>query len=178
MDIIFKRPGLNEAEIQAYEKLGIKYKKYQKKELLQLSALPHPTEADLQELQIKFGLLPDEYLNFVKKYNGGIPSKKKIVVGRKEVTISSFFPVVGSARLLGGIEGQMETYKNRIPLHSIPIAAISGGDLLLLDLREKTHGCVYLWLHELESEEDADVYYENMELVANSFDELLDKLRD
>lgn len=57
----------------------------------------------------------------------------------------------------------------------LPIASAGGGDLILLQLGPNDFGKIYYWDHNWESEGDAWNHFANIELIADSFDALLDR---
>ncbi len=69
-------------------------------------------------------------------------------------------------------------YASRIPLRSVPIGASPGGDIFLLDLRNNEFGRILYWRPERETEGCADFFYENIEVVSDSFSNFLTQFMD
>lgn len=65
---------------------------------------------------------------------------------------------------------------NRIPQGLLPIACDSLGNLLLLDIGAKRFGFVYFWDHEEEGDGEDDPTWNNISIVAPSFDRLISSL--
>lgn len=96
--------------------------------------------------------LPKDYMEFLKKYNGGIPEDNIFSEREINFSIDSFFGV--GVESYNDIIIETSQLAGRIPIDSIPIARVEGGDLILLSLNEDRFGKVYLWEHEKELECD------------------------
>jgi len=118
-------------------------------------------------------LLPEDYKAFLLKHNGGRPflnieptakSNVQWILGMvEEPSFASLFQ-------------QHDMFCKRIPSWYFPIANDSGGNLYLMSLFAENYGLIAFWRHEQETTGDADQYFENMSIVANSFSEFLDQL--
>ena len=137
---------------------------------------PVPTEEDLSELEILVGTLPAEYRSFLAKHNGGEPEPNILVTPDNELVINYFLPLNAPRGYYACLYRYREVYEGRVPRGMLPIASAGGGDLILIQLVGPDQGKIYYWDHELECEADAFDYYENIELLAGSFNELLDRL--
>ncbi len=129
------------------------------------------------ELQIKF---PESYKTFLLKYNGGRPSP-------------NIFPIHGDSADNQGIldwflciqEGshyditwEMEMYDGRIPRNFLIIGKDPGSNNICLSISGDEYGKVFFWDHENEVAEGEEPDYQNVYLIANSFDEFLKSLKD
>ena len=122
--------------------------------------------------------LPNDYRDFLKLYNGGIPEKL-------------FFSFKGTKedsslvdRLFGFIENEYRniieyhrSYKKRIPSNALPIGIDPGGNLILLSVSGPDYGKVYFWDHDWEVEDGQIPDYSNLTLIADSFEEFLNSLK-
>ena len=66
-----------------------------------------------------------------------------------------------------------ETYESRLPERVIAIANAAGGNLICLNLAD---GAIYFWDHEGEAMDDESPSFDNMDYLAPSFSEFLQKL--
>ncbi len=71
----------------------------------------------------------------------------------------------------------MDTYRDRIPKDTLPIARDWGGNLFLLGLHGKNTGKVFRWMHEEEADGEKATY-DNVKLVADDFDQFVASLDD
>ena len=89
MEITFKKLGLNNEQIKQVQACGIRYKKYQKNDLINMYNLPLPNDDAINIFQLKYGKLPKDYVDFLKKYNGGVPSKFSVIIKSTEIVVLS-----------------------------------------------------------------------------------------
>ncbi len=124
---------------------------------------------------------PREYREFLLRNNGGI-AKKKIFLFKEDLTNGSILD-----KLFGFTPKQYENilvyfrnYKDRVPPNTFPIGYDPGGNLVLISVKGTDRGKVYFWDHEMEADtergEIAD--YSNLTLVADSFNEFINSLKD
>lgn len=129
-----------------------------------------PNSEDISLFEEEIGIvLPLDYIAFLKEYNGGYPEPNYYQVG-KYCFIVQFF----SGLHLESIEDlrrEVEVFAGRIPSKSLPIAAMEGGDVLIMALDKKHYGQLYWWEHEIE-----DNRVDELRLVANSFSEFIEQL--
>ena len=136
---------------------------------------------DLKEQEAYFKCeLPEDYKRFLLEYNGGIPDKNIVSFtenNRKtEDYIDLFFGFCDDD--IYGIFDNYCTFLKRIPSNTIPIARDPGGNLFLMSIRGDDYGHIYFWDHEEEIYEGQEPDYSNMSLVAKSFTDLLNNLKD
>lgn len=128
------------------------------------------------ELENKFGIkLPEDYRNFLKKYNGGYPQPDgfDFANGEDGSSVDKFLEISDSVN--ESIVEYFNNYKSRIPENYLPIAKDPGGNLILIGVNN-TEPKVYYWDHENETEEDDIPNMNNMHLIACSFKEFIDNL--
>jgi len=118
--------------------------------------------------------LPNEYVEFLKEYNGGRPEANIVKLKECEFDsclISSFFGVNRDDN--NHILYQFNILKKRIPGECIPIADVEGGNVICLNLSADRNGYIYLWDHEVELVYGEKITIDNMCFVAKSFTEFL-----
>ena len=135
----------------------------------------------LQAIEEYWGFgLPKDYRSFLLEFNGGEPLEKVFYFKgtKEEGAIVHFFGFVRnySDNLLINA-----TYTgDRVPENMLSIAEAAGGDLILLTVKGKDRNKVYLWDHEMEADpEQGEVPdYSNLTLIADSFTEFIEGLRE
>lgn len=128
------------------------------------------------------GPLPDGYKDMIAAYENGISFDETIsyrpmepspwaTQGEKKQYLDFFY---GLNNGVGGLKGAMETYRDRIPYQSIPIAEAPGGNVIILSVGAGDYGCVYLWDHEGDTSGiDASGAGKNVYLISRSFEEFI-----
>ncbi|HID7800733.1 TPA: SMI1/KNR4 family protein [Proteus mirabilis] len=135
-------------------------------------------ESDISQLQsIVDYTIPSEYIDFIKKYNGGQPEPDSFNI--KEIddasTIDRFLGVKKEKNKSNDIFYFVKLYKNRIPSEYMPIAYDIGGNLILIELASDK-AKVFFWDHELEADEGEEPRLDNIYYLAGSIDEFLSNL--
>lgn len=98
--------------------------------------------------------LPDDYKNFLLKYNGGNPSLNTFNSKKGKIyQILSFF------ELSNILDEKYVDYDSYIPKYMYPIGNDSGGNLILISLEKDTYGNIIYWSHESSE----------IEIIENSF---------
>jgi hypothetical protein len=119
--------------------------------------------------------LPQDYKDFLLRHNGGRP-KPNIVPSIKS-DVQWIYGMVDEP-YYASISQHIDMFHKRIPSWYFPIANDSGGNLYLMSLYQENHGLIAFWNHEGETGGDADQYFDNMTIVANSFSDFLNELVD
>ena len=131
--------------------------------------------------RIKF---PDSYVNFIEKYNVGVPINNEFLCNDHFYAIDRFLGFINDYKTspLGDYDipvvlTQVDTYLTDNPDlvgdEMIPIAELFAGDLVCLDYREnKEEPSVCVWDHEASDEFDPVTYH-----VADTFPEFIAMLR-
>lgn len=162
MTLTFRRGGATAEQIAQAEKLGIRYKKYQKRQLLAAAGIGPATEAQVQRLEQALGRLPADYRDFLLTENGGVPSSTRLGGGR---SITLFFSLVDRSELNESLEHQ---WRQLGAPHWLPIAENAGGDKYLLGLSGDDAGTIHFFRHDAFAD-DPDA----RQRLAGSFHELL-----
>jgi cell wall assembly regulator SMI1 len=124
--------------------------------------------------------LPDDYIQFLLKYNG-VRFKQDSYDGMLKPysnidggAVRWFYTLADSYNY--NLLKTCYMYFNRIPKQLIPIAEDGGGNQICLAVRGENYGKVYFWDHDWESDEGEEPTYSNVYLIANNFSEFLNKL--
>ncbi len=130
-------------------------------------------ESAIRKFQEKIGLkFTRDYLEFLKKSNGGTPESNIVRLDGQEInsfSITSFFGI--ETEPANDILSQYVVFGGRIPQGCIPIAYIEGGNLLCLNLNRHKYGYVLLWDHDKE-----EIEADSLPVVAKSFSDFLGKI--
>ncbi len=126
--------------------------------------------------------LPEDYKRFLLEHNGGrpVPAGFPIRWNKPELARGAEFGMVGDfyaiyeGKPVNLLEG-FRSHGTRIPKGAIAIARDPGGNLILLGLSGEHRGKVFFWLHDMDPEYD-ETAFENLGVIANSFDEFLQSL--
>ena len=74
---------------------------------------------------------------------------------------------------------QMQTFSgSRVPSNMFPIASDQCGNLILLSVKGPDRGKIYFWDHEMEADEGEVPDYSNLTLIADSFEEFIEGLKE
>ena len=115
--------------------------------------------------------LPEDYTQFLLKYNGGIPKKTDFDyegIDGEESSVVQLFLSLGDQHS-ENIKQDYNYYlgEGRILEGIVPIAYDPFGNLICLSLVEETYNQIWFWDHELEEEED------NLFFVAKTFNDFI-----
>ena len=137
-------------------------------------------ETFLKALEQVWGFkLPTDYRNFLLEHNGGYPEKPVFDFKNDSEdgsVLSMFFCIYPDFN--HNLLDNLKIYQHRIPSHMFPIADDDCGNLILLSVKNPDRGKIYFWDHEMECEEGEEPDYSNLSLIADSFEEFCDKLRE
>ena len=117
--------------------------------------------------------LPDEYKEFLKKNNGGMPNDSCFLDDR---VLNFFFGLFNNPRLEESIEWHLNIFDDRYPSSMLPIASAGGGDLILIGIKDEYQSKIFYWSHDFEAEESGSQYFENIEFISNNLKEFLSML--
>ncbi|MEK9495102.1 SMI1/KNR4 family protein [Photorhabdus sp. P32] len=120
--------------------------------------------------------LPNDYRNFLKKYNGGYPDPDAFLFLNDEEDGSSVdrFLSLGCEKH-HDLRNYFIDYKDRIPPKFLPIAHDPGGNLILISLSNDNPG-VFFWDHEFEADEGELPDMSNVHLISHTFTDFLSVL--
>ena len=108
-------------------------------------------ESHIKEFEEKYNFkFPKQYRDFLLKYNGGETPKSRFKIGKIDSDIRAFYG-------LGGVdyydysffvEG-MNTLVDYLEDGFVPIAPNVFGDYILIGIKDKNHGEVYFYYHDM-----------------------------
>lgn len=139
------------------------------------------SESDVVQIEAQLGLsLPAEYRGFLLAHNGGYPEPDVFAIRNNPFDdhgLVHYFLCVEEGDVYNLIEW-VEDFRGRIPPDFLPVACDPGGNIICLSISGKDVGKVYFWDHEEEVEVDEDKTpgYDNVYLIADSFQEFLGSL--
>ena len=139
-------------------------------------------------------ILPDDYREFLKQYNGGLMGEMNhafYIQGIPEFTetqsgeecyLDSFDSIkFDESEGVGDLLSQYKFYRNEkvFPEYFFPIGSDVGGGLVILSLGDTDYGHIYYWDHEEGWDEAGSLEpdYSHCYFVAKSFTEFIDSLR-
>ena len=145
------------------------------------NARPNTSEQKIhsaeQELNLNF---PANYKRFLLNTNGGRPSPNVFPIkgnSTDKYGIVDWFYCVQAGDEYD-ITWAMALRFDRYPKNLLAIGTDPGGNEICLSVAGKDSGKVYFWDHENEVEEGEEPSYQNVYLIANSFEEFLESLKD
>lgn len=127
---------------------------------------------DISEFELRYELkLPEQYIHFLLNFNGGYPqaSTFKISEEEGETVVNKFY---GIGDMKGNLGKVLEVLDGELPEGFISIANDPEGNEICIGISGKNIGEIFLWIHDLESDEERS----NMFFLANSFDEFFNNL--
>jgi hypothetical protein len=133
-------------------------------------------EEDIVEVEkvLNFSL-PIQYRSFLLKQNGGHPQPNKFNIEGDPENISRVdgFNYIKNGDFLD-LLNTWEVYQGRIPKEFISIAFDPGGNQICIGVSNPYYGQIYFWDHEEEGDEETT--YDNLYLIAESFDKFMNNL--
>lgn len=139
---------------------------------------PAVSEAEVLRVEKKWEFtLPQEYRSFLLLHNGGKPTfdRFKFRQGSYGRSMVDWFLAIYEGKY-DNFEDYFDVYKIREPRllnNLVPIAHDPGGNLICISVLGEDRGAVYFWDHEEEQDEATS---ENVYLIADTFNEFLQKL--
>ena len=160
MNIKFKKFGLSQTDVQQMREYGILPDKKTLQNLIKAYYSNNPEPDEIAQLQDNLGWRIDEdYIQFLLKYNGGIPSKVRIKDNK--IVIDHFLSFKSDYKLNSIIDIYPDFQQ-----YGLPIANTPSGDNIILSL----DGKIRFFNHNIDSID------EEVGIVADNFLELLRKL--
>lgn len=128
-------------------------------------------------------VLPEDYRDFLTKYNGGVPKEKTFVSNNHSYALTRFLCVLENYKdsqfgwydisvIVTQIEERLTDNIDLISVELLPIIELFAGDYVCLDYRDdKSKPSICVWSHEESGEFDPVTYK-----VADSFTEFISLL--
>lgn len=127
---------------------------------------------EVEEFELRHDIkLPNQYREFLIKSNGGYPhaSTFKISDEDGESVVNKFY---GIGDMKGNLDRVFEILDGELPEGFISIGDDPAGNEICIGINEKYYGKIYLWIHDMESDEELS----NMFLLAESSNEFFNSL--
>jgi len=117
------------------------------------------SDSRLQGVENNLGVLfPREYVEFLRKSNGGVPIENLFTYGTNEKVVERFLSLLDDYKNdpLGqyDLEVVWSQIEGRLDDHLVPFGELFAGDFVCFNFREQPEPDVVLWDHE-QSREDA-----------------------
>ena len=125
---------------------------------------------DINDFEKKYRIsLPSEYIEFLKKNNGGVPICKNWKNGDKELLVHGFYSLKYGELCL---EDAFDDLINQdvIPSYLIPFAFDPFGNVFCISNDKTDLGTIYRWVH--------DTAFDPIEEIAKSLNEFLTSFED
>lgn len=146
------------------------------------------SEENLRKVENEFGVeFPADYRRFLLQFNGGRPSPAAFdIAWRNEQACGDDWKTSEVSRFLAIHDGDKANFvqinrvdfRGRLPADTVAIAQDPGGNVILLAVKGPMAPRVLFWVKDHEVGEGRKSSYENVGIVADSFEDLLnDKLR-
>ena len=136
------------------------------------------SQLDLNNIEEKIGFnFPADYKRFLLQFNGGKPEKEVFNMINNSSIVDRFFGFCEN-EYRNALRYYGVVYNKRIPSNTFPIGKDPGGNLILISISGSDYGKIYFWDHNWEAEEGREPDYSNLTLIADSFDEFVNNLKD
>lgn len=142
-----------------------------------INAKDPATSESISDFEGKIGSkLPDDYKNFLLKYNGGqpLPNSFKFFSNKEDGSSVDRFLSLGKEKNSNLLK-YYNNYKDRIPSDFFPIAHDAGGNLILMGPNSDDNK-IYFWDHEIEADEGYIPDMSNVYLISQSFSIFINSL--
>ncbi|HRQ80479.1 MAG TPA: SMI1/KNR4 family protein [Azospirillaceae bacterium] len=129
------------------------------------------------------GRFPADYRRFMLEYNGGCPTPETFSIDWpnqgpasadwRTSMVSSFYAIREADANL--VSMNLVTFHGRLPKGALTIGRDPGGNQILLGIAAPIQGQVMFWVKDYEVEEDDEPNFDNVGILASSFDEFLNR---
>ena len=119
-------------------------------------------------------ILPNDYKDFLLKFNGGVPNPN---VNENPSTVVTYILGMHNGDYYASLYKHVDIFKRRLPFSTFPIATDGFGNLFIMSVHPKGLGHIYFWDHEGEPEYQDGHYIDNCYFVSYSFTEFLNNLK-
>lgn len=115
--------------------------------------------------------LSNQYKDFLLKSNGGYPQESSFKISEEEgeSLVNKFY---GIGDMKGNLAKVYDILEGEIPEGFLSIANDPRGNEILLGVNKEFNGKIYLWVHDIEPEDEMD----NMFILADDFTEFFNNL--
>ena len=130
--------------------------------------------SDLQDFEQENQIsLPKDYVDFLKKYNGGKPSLD--FIKKNDIHVKWIYGMYDEY-IWQNLFWTLDNYQNRIPDWYMPIGVDIADNILIQSLYPDNKGLIALWHHDGENISSGSDYYENCTFVSDSFSDFVNML--
>lgn len=134
--------------------------------------------AEIRSFENEFDItLPDEYVSFLEKNNGGQPDANHFKNELFDFFVNVFYGFGGEDTSFD-VETMYAIYADRIPDGLIPIADDGVGNLICIGTTGDIFGKIFIWWRDKAVDEGEKPDFSNISLVADSFEEFLEGLQE
>jgi len=138
-----------------------------------------PTNEQIDKLRSKLNKIDikvsEKYLDFLKQNGGGQPLKESFIdTTGKEIFINCFWGISDNLSL--DLYHFVVTLLGIVPKGLMPIGTDGIGNIICIGIEKQNLDKVYIWWENEGQEIVEDPSYDNVEQIANSFDELISLL--
>ena len=120
---------------------------------------------------------PESFVKFIEEHNEAELEPNIVYLPDNECYIRNFYGTSNESYF--DIIATYETYVDRMPSKCVPIADPDFGNEICMSLEKENYGKIYFWDHETMDTDDDEVCtlrFEDMILLADSFEELLEMI--
>ncbi len=158
-----------------------------------MTASIHGSQAPLSEQELaaaerQLGVrFPEDYRSFMLCHNGGRPKPDSFAIAWAEgqaagedwkTSCFGWFYFLWERDVANLLESNLVSFRGRLPPDTIAIGHDAGGNQILLALAGPYQGKVLFWCRDYEDQEAKAPGYDNVGVIADSFDDFLaNKLR-
>jgi SMI1/KNR4 family protein SUKH-1 len=138
-----------------------------------------PSRESLTSLEVVLNAtLPSSYRSFLTDANGGrLLDWSYFELAGRRLGVREIFAIDDAACSFTQLERAMQTYRDRVPAHFVPIADDHAGNLWCLHLSGTAAGSIWFWEHEFEADDGVEPTLDNMVLVAGDFASFLNGIQ-
>lgn len=147
---------------------------------------PLPTDSEIREVERSLRInLPNEYISFIKRYNGAEAITNQFQASQHEYLLERFLCILENSEddeqngwydievVISQIGDRLTDNEDLVGMNIVPIAALFAGDYVCLDCRNEAEPSVVIWDHE-ESDEFSPVLIK----ISNNISEFFGMLKE
>lgn len=148
-----------------------------------IDSKPPLSPADIQQAELALNVqLPASYRAFLLRFNGGRTEPSGLRIGWREDQVCgedwrtsslSWLYSIGSERTSNLVRSNTATFEGRLPAGTLTIGTDSGGNQILLGVAAPVQGQVLFWVKDHEVEDGETPGFENVGVIAASFEDFI-----
>lgn len=150
------------------------------------SILVAPSDERIESFEEYCGvMLPQDFILFIKKFNGAVPLTNIFFHDGREYVVERFLCLLEEPQsdavngwydievVISQIDTRLTDDEDLVGANIIPFAVLFAGDYVCLDLRDSANPSVLIWFHE-----ESDDLYPVTEQIAPNISEFLNMLSE